>query len=81
MNCEVTLKFVLQRDNLDSIDNFVTLVERYKFRGNIIPIEDWYTMTDFAEHDILHPKHPLHETAKAKLAKHRKNPLLFFHSI
>ena len=81
MNCEVTLKFVLQRDNLDSIDNFVTLVERYKFRGNIIPIEDWGTMSNFPSHNIFDASHPDHEVLKEKLAKHRKNPLLFFHSI
>jgi len=81
MDCEVTLKFVLQRDNLDSLDNFVSLVEKYQFRGNIIPIEDWGTMSNFSAHNIFDTSHPNHKVLKEKLEKHRKNPLLHFHSI
>ena len=81
MDCEVTLKFVLQRDNLASLDNFVSLVERYQFRGNISPIEDWLTMSDFSAHNIFDTSHPDHKVLKEKLEKHRKNPLLHFHSI
>jgi MoaA/NifB/PqqE/SkfB family radical SAM enzyme len=81
MDCEVTLKFVLQRDNLASLDNFVSLVERYQFRGNIIPIEDWGTLGNFSAHNIFDTSHPDHKVLKEKLEKHRKNPLLHFHSI
>ena len=81
MDCEVTLKFVLQRDNLASLDNFVSLVERYQFRGNIIPIEDWGTLCNFSAHNIFDTSHPDHKVLKEKLEKHRKNPLLHFHSI
>ena len=81
MDCEVTLKFVLQRDNLASLDNFVSLVERYQFRGNIIPIEDWGTLGNFSAHNIFATSHPDHKVLKEKLENHRKNPLLHFHSI
>jgi len=81
MDCEVTLKFVLQRDNLASLDNFVSLVERYQFRGNIIPIEDWGTLGNFSAHNIFDTSHPDHKVLKEKLEKHRKNPLLHFPSI
>jgi MoaA/NifB/PqqE/SkfB family radical SAM enzyme len=81
MDCEVTLKFVLQRDNLASLDNFVSLVERYQFRGNIIPIEDWGTLGNFSAHNIFDTSHHDHKVLKEKLEKHRKNPLLHFHSI
>ena len=81
MDCKVTLKFVLQRDNLASLDNFVSLVERYQFRGNIIPIEDWGTLGNFSAHNIFDTSHHDHKVLKEKLEKHRKNPLLHFHSI
>ena len=81
MDCKVTLKFVLQRDNLAGLDNFVSLVERYQFRGNIIPIEDWGTLGNFSAHNIFDTSHHDHKVLKEKLEKHRKNPLLHFHSI
>jgi sulfatase maturation enzyme AslB (radical SAM superfamily) len=81
MDCEVTLKFVLQKDNLDSLENFVSLVERYQFRGNIIPLEDWSAMKNFSEHNVMDPAHPLNAKAKQLLDKFRNNKSLFFHSI
>ena len=81
MDCEVTLKFVLQKDNLDSLENFVSLVERYQFRGNIIPLEDWSAMKNFSEHNVMDSAHPLNNKAKQLLDKFRDNKSLFFHSI
>jgi len=81
MDCEITLKFVLQKDNMASLENFVSLVERYQFRGNIIPLEDWSVMKNFSEHNVMDPVHPLNAKAKQLLDKFRGNENLFFHSI
>ena len=78
VDAEVTLKFVFQKSNLGSLDNFVKLLEKYQFQGNVTPLEDWNTMTDFAEHDILNPEHPLYETAKAKLDSYKNHPLFLY---
>ena len=78
VDAEVTLKFVFQKRNLDSLDNFVKLLEKYQFLGNVTPLEDWNTMTDFAEHDILNPEHPLYETAKTKLDSYKSHPLFLY---
>lgn len=80
-NCEVTLKFVLQRDNVDSVENFVELVERYGFRGNIMPLEDWGTMKNFSDHSVMNPENPMNAKANKLLDKFRDNKSLFFHSI
>jgi organic radical activating enzyme len=81
VDAEVTLKFVFQKRNLDSLDNFVKLLEKYQFQGNITPLEDWNTMTDFAEQDILNPEHPLYETAKAKLDSYKGHPLFLYQGV
>ena len=77
----VTLKFVLQRDNLAGLDNFVGLIERYQFHGNIMPIEDWGVMSNFQDANIFNESHPDHVAMKEKLVQYRNHPLLFFHSI
>ena len=77
----VTLKFVLQKNNLDSLDNFVELVDSYGFHGNIMPIEDWSSMKDFKDHNVLDKNHRLHTKALEKIQAHRTNPNLFFHGI
>lgn len=77
----VTLKFVLQKDNLASLDNFVVLLERYQFAGNIMPIEDWGAMADFQSANIFSESHPDYTIMKKKLEHYRNHPLLFFHSI
>jgi MoaA/NifB/PqqE/SkfB family radical SAM enzyme len=79
--CPVTLKFVLQKNNLDSLDNFVELVDSYGFSGNIMPIEDWSSMKDFKDHNVLDKNHRLHTKALEKIQAHRTNPNLFFHGI
>ena len=81
VRCAVTLKFVLQRDNVQSLDNFVALLEKYNFRVNVMPIEDWASMSNFNVHNIFDPTHRDHEVLQQKLAKHRGHPLLFFHAI
>lgn len=81
LKCNVTLKFVLQKNNLDSLDNFVELVDSYGFHGNIMPIEDWSTMKDFEDHDVLNINHRLHSQALEKIKAHRSNPNIFLHGI
>lgn len=78
LSSTVTLKFVLQRDNLNSLDNFVELLEKYNFHGNIIPIEDWASMNDFTDHNIMDPAHPDYKKMENKIASLKDHPLLFF---
>ena len=81
-NCKVTLKFVLQKDNIHSLDNFVKLVEHYNFNGNITAIEDWSAMADFDSHNVFDKKHALYEYTKDKLIQYKDHPLLhFLHSM
>jgi MoaA/NifB/PqqE/SkfB family radical SAM enzyme len=51
--CEVLLKFVLQKDNYQDMQNFATLCIDYGFDGVINRLEDWGTWTDFSEHDVI----------------------------
>jgi wyosine [tRNA(Phe)-imidazoG37] synthetase (radical SAM superfamily) len=81
VDCTVTLKFVLQKDNIDSVDNFVRLMEQYGFNGNIMPIENWGAMDNFAEHDVFASDHPMNARVKDILARYGNQPGLFFHSI
>ena len=69
IDCAVTLKFVLQKDNIDSVDNFVKLMEQYGFNGNIMPIENWGAMDNFAEHDVFASDHPMNARVKDILSK------------
>jgi len=80
-SCEVTLKFVLQKDNVHSLDNFVKLVEHYNFHGNIMPIEDWSSLTDFKSHNVFDKEHELYQQTRDKINEYKAHPLLFFHSI
>jgi len=81
VDCKVTLFFVLQKDNIDSVDNFVRLMEQYGFNGNIMPIENWGAMDNFAEHDVFASDHPMNARVKDILARYGNQPGLFFHSI
>lgn len=80
IDCAVTLKFVLQKDNIDSVDNFVKLMEQYGFNGNIMPIENWGAMDNFAEHDVFANDHPMNARVKDILSKYGNQPGLHFHA-
>tara|TARA_Y100000748_G_scaffold300599_1_gene299322 strand:- start:36 stop:1028 length:993 start_codon:yes stop_codon:yes gene_type:complete len=80
IDCAVTLKFVLQKDNIDSVDNFVKLMEQYGFNGNIMPIENWGAMDNFAEHDVFASDHPMNARVKDILSKYGNQPGLHFHA-
>ncbi len=58
---EVLLKFVLQKDNYNDMQNFVDLCYRYQFRGVINRLEDWGTWSNYTEHDVIgNVDHELH---------------------
>jgi len=60
----VLLKFVLQKDNCDDMQNFVELCEKYGFSGVVNRLEDWGTWDNFLQQDVVGNKqHPLHERA------------------
>ena len=80
-DCHVTLKFVLQKNNVNSLDNFVKLLEEYNFHGNIMPIEDWSSLTDFKSHNVFDKEHELYQKTRDKINEYKAHPLLFFHSI
>jgi len=80
-DCHVTLKFVLQKGNVSSLDNFVKLLEEYGFHGNIMPIEDWSSLKDFKSHNVFDKEHDLYQYTRDKIEEYRDHPLLFLHSI
>jgi MoaA/NifB/PqqE/SkfB family radical SAM enzyme len=50
---EVLLKFVLQQDNYQDMQNFCKLCVDMGFSGVINRLEDWGTWTNYAEHDVI----------------------------
>ena len=76
-NKSVNLNFCLHKENLDSLENFVELVDRYKWLGTIQPLEDWGFIKNFDEQNILDKKHSLFTTAIKKLKVISANKRLF----
>ena len=65
---EVLLKFVLQQDNYQDMQNFINIGREYGFRTVINRLEDWGTWPDFALHDVIgNTSHPAHLAAIAHL--------------
>ena len=50
---EVLLKFVLQQDNYQDMQNFCQLCVNMGFSGVINRLEDWGTWADYNEHDVI----------------------------
>jgi hypothetical protein len=50
---EVLLKFVLQQDNYQDMQNFCRLCVDMGFSGVINRLEDWGTWVNYAEHDVI----------------------------
>jgi MoaA/NifB/PqqE/SkfB family radical SAM enzyme len=69
----VNLNFCLHTENLSSLLNFVKLVEKYKWAGTIQPIEDWGTIKNFNEQNILNSNHALFNIAIENLKVISKN--------
>lgn len=66
----VLLKFVLQADNYNDMQNFVDLCKKYNFKGIINRLEDWGTWDQYSQHDVIGNKlHPEHGIALDKLKK------------
>ena len=77
----VNLNFCLHNENLDSLDNFVELVEKYQWSGTIQPLEDWGSYKYkkfFNQQNVLDQKHKLFHVAvkKIKLLEKKKNIFL-----
>ena len=72
------MNFCLQKENLDSLENFIELINRYEWAGTIQPLEDWGFIKDFDEQNILDKKHSLFTTAikKLKVISTNKNVFL-----
>lgn len=65
---EVLLKFVLQANNVDDMENFVTLCAQFGFHGVINRLEDWSTWTEFSQQDVIgNVNHPDHNRSLALL--------------
>jgi len=58
----VSLNFILQRNNIDSLPEFVTICNNYGFRGEISRISDW-GITNFHEYDVLNVNHAYYQKA------------------
>jgi molybdenum cofactor biosynthesis enzyme MoaA len=50
---EVLLKFVLQQDNYQDMQNFCQLCVNMGFSGVINRLEDWGTWADYNQHDVI----------------------------
>lgn len=69
-NVEVLLKFVLQKDNWQDMQNFVDLCNHYGFNGVINRLENWSTWPNFADKDVIgNTSHQEHQQAVAELVK------------
>ena len=73
----VNLNFCLHKENLDSLENFVELIDRYNWLGTIQPLEDWGFIKNFNEQNILDKNHNLFPLAVKKLKVISSNKNLF----
>lgn len=75
-NANVSLNFVIQRNNLDDIDAFIDLCVKYQFRAEFSALFDWGTWNaepvttpdswtiqngTFADHNVANQNHVLHK--------------------
>lgn len=77
---KVTLFFVVQKSNVNSIDNFVSLVKKYQWHGHFQSLEDWNSDLDFVKNNILDPAHPIHPKVVQLLGRYRNDPALYLNS-
>lgn len=76
---KVHLFYVVQKNNFRDIANFVNVLEKYNFQGNLNQLDDWGTWNrdtvvnpdpwtirngTYLEHNVLDPAHPLHNECK-----------------
>ena len=69
-NFRFILHFVVQKDNYHEMENIIDLGKQYGAdRVWLNKIEDWGTMDDFQDANIINPKHPLHNDYQLQLAQ------------
>ena len=69
-NFRFILHFVVQKDNYHEMENIIDLGKQYGAdRVWLNKIEDWGTMDDFQDANIINPKHPLHKDYQLQLAQ------------
>jgi MoaA/NifB/PqqE/SkfB family radical SAM enzyme len=88
----VTLYFVVQKDNFQDMQSFADLCEKFNFNGALTPLADWgtwnsrpvlepdaYTIVNgtFLDHNITDPGHPQHEIFVSSLNKLKDKKLPF----
>ena len=73
----VNLNFCLHKENLSSLLNFVELVEKYQWQGNIQSIEDWRTIKNFDYQNVLNNNNELFGAAIKTLKLISKNKRIF----
>lgn len=74
----VTLKFTISAGNADDIINFAELCQRYKARGEISNLINWYTFDDFNGQEVVNnTSHKLHPTAIEQLRAVSTMPHLY----
>jgi len=67
-NFRFILHFVVQKENYHEMEEIMTMGRKYNAdRVWLSKINDWNTFTDFSEHNIFDPAHPLHKDFKEKL--------------
>ena len=57
---EVLAFFVIQRANLNDVLRFIDFCESYNMRPGFTLLQDWASWTDFSQHCVQQPDHPLH---------------------
>jgi MoaA/NifB/PqqE/SkfB family radical SAM enzyme len=73
----VNLNFCLHKENLKSLLNFVELVEKYQWNGNIQSIEDWSTIKNFDYQNVLNNNNELFGVTIETLKLISKNKRIF----
>ena len=74
----VNLNFCLQKENLNSFQNFIKLVDEYQWTGTIQALEDWKTIKNFNQQNVLDSNHELFNIAIKNLMLISKNKRIIF---
>lgn len=90
----VKLQFIVQKNNFRDIPNFVNLLDKYDFKGNLTNLDDWGTWNydtvkfpdewtikngTYREHNVLDSRHELYEECKTMIKSVLDNKRLTFH--
>lgn len=72
----VNVNFCFQRNNYKSLENFVKLIEQYKWQGTVHPFENWSTFDNFDYHNVLDERHTLYHEAVEILNLSKHSPCI-----